>query len=375
MSGIYVHIPFCSKACHYCDFHFSTSLNLVEGVISCIQIELKKKKHLLSSKTIKSIYFGGGTPSAIHHDFIFDILNTIKENFNLSKNIECTIEMNPDNVSPELIRKYYDNGINRVSLGVQSFRDCDLLYMNRSHNGKQALESLEILNKSRISNINVDLIYGYPTLDDKSWIENLKILTGFNVHHISCYCMTVEKKTALEFLIKKKKLRPLEPDTGARQFKIARDFLTRNKFTHYEISNYSIKNFKSVHNQNYWNHSNYIGVGPSAHSFVDNLRQWNINNNKKYCDQIHAGKKFYQKEKLNRKNIFNEYIFMNLRSFKGLDISHCYKQLKPNEIKDFNNEIKKLENLNVLRKKNNLIYLNEKGMLISDNISSRLFLV
>ena len=247
--------------------------------------------------------------------------------------------------------------------------------MNRSHDGKQALEAIEVLNKSKINNLNVDLIYGYPTLDDKSWLENLKILTGFNVQHISCYCMTVEKKNCFRISYQEKKLRPLEPDTGARQFKIARDFLIRKKFTHYEISNYSIRDFKSVHNQNYWNHSNYIGVGPSAHSFVDNLRQWNINNNKKYCDQIYANKKFYQKEKLNRKNIFNEYILMNLRSFKGLDISHCYKQLKSDEIKDFNNEIKKLENINVLRKNNNLIYLNEKGMLISDNISSRLFLV
>ena len=200
--------------------------------------------------------------------------------------------MNPDNVSPELIRKYYDNGINRVSLGVQSFRDCDLLYMNRSHDGKPALESIEILNKSKINNLNVDLIYGYPILDDKSWLENLKILTGFSVNHISCYCMTVEKKTALEFFIKKKKMRPLEPDTGARQFKIARDFLMSKKFIHYEISNYSIKGFSSVHNQNYWNQSDYIGVGPSAHSFVDNLRQWNINNNKKYCDKINANKIF-----------------------------------------------------------------------------------
>ena len=225
MAGIYIHIPFCSQACHYCDFHFSTSLKIKERMIACINREIELKKKYLNKPLIQTIYFGGGTPSLIPVYLINEILTTIRENFKLAKHVEITIEANPEDVTPSKIQNWEIFGVNRVSLGIQSFRTQDLIYMNRSHNKDQSFIALELLQKSSIDNISIDLIYGFPGLEDVDWVQNLQQAIKYNIHHISCYCLTVEKKTALYHFIQSGQQKSLDPKTGARQFLLTRKIL------------------------------------------------------------------------------------------------------------------------------------------------------
>ena len=321
MAGIYVHVPFCSQACHYCDFHFSTSLKNVQNVIDCIKKELILQRDYLKGKTINTIYFGGGTPSIIHPDFIGDIVNVIKNNFNLEKELECTIEVNPEDVSLNKLHNWYKCGINRISIGIQSFIEKDLRFMNRVHTKKQSIDALELIKQSNINNVNADLIYGYPQLNLKNWQGNLKKLIEFKIQHISCYCLTVEKKTALFNFIINNKCEPLDPEQGAQHFLIAREILIESGYNHYEISNFALENQQSLHNKNYWNKTHYLGVGPSAHSYNGESRHWNVKNNAIYCNKIKKNEPFYEMEILTHKNIINEYILTSLRTFKGLDLN------------------------------------------------------
>ena len=286
MAGIYIHIPFCSQACSYCDFHFSTSLKNKSNIISAINMELKNEQKYLEGESISTIYFGGGTPSLIDNILIESILRTIQNNFNVSDHLECTIEANPEDISSNKINDWFTLGFNRISLGVQSFREQDLNYMNRIHTQEQSLRSIELLKKSKINNFNIDLIYGFPSLSDDAWTSNLQQVIQLDVPHISCYCLTIEPNTALFHHINNKQEMPLEPKRGRDHFLIARDILTNNNYSHYEISNFSKNGYKSAHNNNYWNKTKYLGVGPSAHSFNGRSRRWNIKNNTIYYTKI-----------------------------------------------------------------------------------------
>lgn len=375
MSGIYIHIPFCKQACHYCDFHFSTSLKNVQHVIDCIKKELILHSDYLKGKTVNTIYFGGGTPSVIHPDFIFETMNVIKNNFNLAKKLECTIEVNPEDVSSNKLYNWHKYGINRISIGIQSFIAKDLIFMNRAHTKKQSINALELIKQSKIKNVNADLIYGYPQLSLNNWQKNLKQLIEFEIQHISCYCLTVEKKTALFNFILNDKCKPLDPEQGAQHFLLARDILIESGYHHYEISNFALENQQSLHNKNYWNKTHYLGVGPSAHSYNGVSRQWNVKNNAIYCNKIKRNETFYELETLTYKNIINEYILTSLRTFNGLDLNFISDSITDFEYIQFISELRQLEKSGFFTSKDNMLKLNEKGMLFADSISSQLFLI
>ena len=372
MAGIYVHVPFCSQACHYCDFHFSTSRNTEHEVINAIKQEILIQKNYLEGELISTIYFGGGTPSLLNTSAIADILNIIKKCFNISKDLECTLEANPDNVKKNKIEEWVDAGINRISLGVQSFRDEDLQYMNRSHNAEDSRRAIKLLKSSSVKNINVDLIYGFPSLTKLAWINNLKNLLRFDVHHISCYCLTVEPNTPLFYFIKNKKEKALSPKDGRDHFLIARKILQDSGYDHYEISNFCKPKYQSIHNQNYWNRTKYLGVGPSAHSFNGVSRRWSVRNNRLYCNGVQDGS-IYKEEILTRHNIINEYILTSIRTSSGLNVKNLKNTLKKSELNKFNLEINKLEKSNLIIFKDEMLYLSEDGMMLSDNIATNLF--
>ena len=375
MVGIYIHIPFCSQACHYCDFHFSTSLKLKKRVISAMKKEIIQQKKYLDNSMIKTIYFGGGTPSLIQSAEIQDIYNTIQHNFILSDDVEFTIEANPEDITESLVASWHQIGINRVSLGVQAFKDKDLRYMNRIHTSRQSFRALELLKKSKIKNLSVDLIYGFPNLSDSTWEESLDIILKFDPQHISCYSMTVEKKTPLFHLIKKGVYSKLNFDQANRQFLIARKKLRNSGYAHYEISNFAKDGHFSLHNTGYWNKTHYLGIGPSAHSFNGQTRQWNINNNLKYSHAIENNLQHYDVEKLSRKNMINEYILTRLRTSSGIkqDLVSC--KMTSQEYQKFNKEIEKFIDLGLIQKNHNSLSCTESGMLIADSISSDLFLI
>ncbi len=374
MAGIYIHIPFCAQACFYCDFHFSTSMKIKDRVIEAIKQDLVKQRDYLGQVIIETVYFGGGTPSLISADDIKGIYQTIVENYRLAQNIEFTIEANPEDVDLNKVQEWISMGINRVSLGVQSLRSEDLIYMNRVHTKEQVFSAIEVLQNTDLDNISVDLIYGYPLLSDNDWLENLKKIIIFKIPHISCYCLTVEKNTPLASLIKKGRFSKLSSNQGRSHFLIARDLLTKHGYHHYEISNFSKPGHESLHNQNYWNKTMYLGVGPSAHSFNRHSRQWNTNSNINYCNKIENNELYYTKEILERKDLINEHILTNIRTSLGLDTDYLKLQMSQNEWRAFNDAVLILERDNMVKKEKK-IYLTEKGMLLADEITKKLFLL
>ena len=375
MAGIYVHIPFCSQACYYCDFHFSTSFKIKKRVLLSIKKELQIQKNFLKNIPVETIYFGGGSPSILESSEISTIINSIFKTFSLAKDPEITIEANPEDIKADKIMDWHRMGVNRVSLGIQALSDNHLKYMNRAHDKAQAFQSIELLSKSKIDNINVDLIYGFPGLTNLNWRKNIHSIIMYNVSHVSCYCLTVEAKTPLQHFINTNKYKPLNSSQGRDQFIIAREVLLKNNFLHYEISNFSKQGCQSKHNQNYWDRTPYLGVGPSAHSFNRITRQWNIRNNSIYCQKIESDQICYETEKLNRKDIINEQILTSIRTSCGLDPTALFCHMKILEIKDFKKEINKLEKQKLINTIEGVVRLTEKGMLFSDGISKRLFIL
>jgi oxygen-independent coproporphyrinogen-3 oxidase len=289
MAGIYIHIPFCKKACHYCNFHFSTNLQAKNELIESLVSEIEIRKQYLNNERIDSIYFGGGTPSLLSSEDIALIMQSIKKHFYTIENLECTLEANPDDITIDKLWFWKENGINRLSIGIQSFFDEDLLYMNRSHNAMQAKECVQLAYHAGITNMSIDLIFGYPLLSDEKWESNLSEAFNLPVTHISCYAMTVEPKTALENFIRTSKERPIDAGQSARQFEYTMEQMGKHDFQQYEISNYAKKGSQAIHNSNYWRGIPYLGIGPSAHSFNGESRQWNISNNAIYIKSLQQG--------------------------------------------------------------------------------------
>jgi oxygen-independent coproporphyrinogen-3 oxidase len=375
MAGIYIHIPFCSQACYYCDFHFSTSLRNKSKIIYAIIKEIQTQKNYLNGEKIHTIYFGGGTPSILLVDELSQIFSAVKDNFALSNNLECTLEANPEDINEKKLNEWFNLGINRLSLGVQSFRNKDLNYMNRSHTATEAVQSIELIKKSKISNFSIDLIYGFPLLTNTAWLNNLEKCINFNVPHISCYCLTVEKKTPLFHMIKKGDYRSLDPLKGKEQFLIARKVFLKNGYTHYEISNFSKPAFYSQHNKNYWNSTNYLGVGPSAHSYNGISRRWNVKNNALYFKKINNNECIFKEEVLTKKNILNEYILTSIRTKYGLKIDYVFDKMTLKQKDSFKKEINKLEKKKFVIIIDRKIFLTEKGMLFADSIAENLFII
>ncbi len=360
---------------YYCDFHFSTSLKSKSKIISSIKKEIKKQKNYLKGEIINTVYFGGGTPSILCADELREIMKVVENNFLLSSKMECTLEANPEDITESKLTDWFNIGINRLSLGVQSFRDEDLNYMNRSHTQLDACQSIELIKNSQIYNFSIDLIYGFPLLTNEAWLSNLEKIINFKIPHISCYCLTVEKKTPLFHLIKKGKYQQLDPLIGKEQFLIARKVLLENGYNHYEISNFSKKGFSSQHNKNYWNATKYLGVGPSAHSYNGFSRRWNVKNNALYFQKIDNDECVYQEEFLTEKNRINEYILTSIRTSYGLVKDYICRKMNTQQRNSFNKEINKLEKKNFINTIEGRIVLTEKGMLLADSITENLFII
>ena len=373
MLGIYIHIPFCKKSCHYCNFHFSTSLKNKEDMIKAINKEIYQKA-ILNNDKVSTIYFGGGTPSILDVEEINLIIENIYKNFNVGKNIEITIEANPDDLSKHKLNDLSKTKINRISIGVQSFIDKELKIMNRVHDSKKAIKSIEMA-KKYFNNISVDLLYGVPDSSIKSWNYNLDTISSFNINHISAYALTVEPKTALESFINKSILSMPDEELVYSQYKLINEKLSSKNFINYEVCSFAQKDFFSKNNSAYWLRKKYIGIGPSAHSFDGESRSWNISNNKKYIDQIRDGDNYYKKENLTKVDQYNEYIMTGLRTIWGVSVKHIESNF---DIRFKNYFLKKIKShiakKNVY-KEDDLYLTTQSGRFLADGIASDLFLV
>ncbi|MDH5367588.1 MAG: radical SAM family heme chaperone HemW [Cyclobacteriaceae bacterium] len=374
MAGIYIHIPFCRQACYYCDFHFSTSLSLKEKMVKAIMHELKMQYEYLSEKLINTIYFGGGTPSLLSESELNSILDVIYQNFNVSNNPEITLEANPDDLSLEKLKTLKRLGINRLSIGVQSFHEPHLNYLNRIHTSFEATNCINNARLAGFKNISIDLIYGLPSNNHDIWLNDLDVAIKLNVEHISSYCLTIEEKTVFGNWVKKGKISSVEDDFSAQQFEIMVDILQDNGFEQYEVSNFSKPELHSQHNSNYWQQVSYLGVGPGAHSFNGKVRQYNISNNPNYLKAINNNEIPYTLDELSINDFINERILISLRTKWGLDTSILKNHHGYDLLKEKSEYIKQLKNNDMATINEGVIILNTKGMLLADHISSELFI-
>ncbi len=319
MAGIYVHIPFCRRACHYCNFHFSTSLRFKDDVLNAIEREMAMRRGYIDDN-VSTIYFGGGTPSLLSVVELNRLLSRIHALYDVDDAVEITLEANPDDLSPQYIRNLKAAGVNRLSIGIQSFHDDDLQWMNRVHDARQARQCLDHCRAGGIENYSIDLIFGGPTTTDVIWQKNLEYAIERQVPHISAYLLTVEPKTALGVRIAKQMEKPLDDDRAAVQFDISMDTLEDAGYLHYEISNYCKPGHTSRHNSSYWEDVRYIGFGPSAHSYDRQSRQWNVAHNIKYINAISSGELFFEVEQLTSREKYNELLLTCLRTSRGVDI-------------------------------------------------------
>lgn len=325
MAGIYIHIPFCKSACHYCNFHFSTQTKYIGDFTTALIKEIALQKEYIN-EPIETLYFGGGTPSLLTASSLENIVLAIQANFNLAPTIEFTLEANPDDISIEKALDWKSLGVNRLSMGVQSFQPHSLAWMNRAHTATQSHTALENIKLAGIENISADLIYGTPHLSEADLLDDIKWLKHYGIPHISCYALTVEEKTALHTFIAKQKIAGVDPEKQAKHFEIIVDELTNDKFEHYEISNFAKIGFRSQHNSNYWKGIPYLGLGPSAHSYNKISRQWNVANNHLYMQSISLGTLPAEVEMLDINTRFNEYMMISLRLLEGFSLQYIKDQ-------------------------------------------------
>ncbi len=374
MAGIYIHIPFCKKACTYCDFHFTTSTKYLNEMVEAICKEIVLKKNRLAQQQIGSIYFGGGTPSVLPTAALQQILATIENHFSISSEAEITIETNPDDLTAAKISELRKLPVNRFSIGTQSFFNEDLVWMNRAHNAQEATDCIKRSQDAGFENLTIDLIYGYPLLTNEKWKTNIQTAIALQVPHLSAYSLTVEPKTALAHAIEKGKQPDVSDEQSAEQFMMLIDTVTNNGFEHYEISNYSLPGKYAVHNTNYWKGVPYLGIGPSAHGFDGHDRYINIANNAKYMESLNKNQLPETIEQLSQVDKFNEYVMTSLRTMWGLDLEKVAMDFG----KEYANQTQKLVKTFVaseqLLVEDHVIKLTNKGKLFADGIAAALFL-
>ncbi|MBL7930848.1 MAG: radical SAM family heme chaperone HemW [Bacteroidia bacterium] len=374
MSGVYLHIPFCKKACTYCDFHFSTSLGNVDAMVNAIVTEAELRHNYLPlNEKLESIYFGGGTPSILAPAMIERMVEKLNHLFVWDKNIEITLEANPDDIDLQNLASWKKNGINRLSIGLQSFTDDELRWMNRAHTAEESVSSVKRAQDAGFDNITIDLIYGSKFQNILSWQETLKKAIALNTQHISAYNLTIENKTALGVNHAKGKEPSVSEELSSLQFQEMRRQLLEAGFMHYEISNFGKEGFLARHNSNYWKGKSYLGLGPSAHSFNGVSRQWNLKNNAKYVQLVSSREVFFEIEQLTEKDRYNEYVLTRLRTIWGCDIEEMTNLFGEEKVRYFENGITAFKGF--YEKKNNIYVLNENGKLKADGIASELFLL
>lgn len=373
MQGIYLHIPFCRKACVYCDFHFSTLLKTKGILVDAICKEIELQKDFFGDKKIDSIYFGGGTPSVLDKKELEKIFATLAKYFIWDKDAEITLEANPDDLTKEKLLELKKLGVNRLSIGLQSFSDEELKWMNRLHSADESEASVKLAKEIGFENISIDLIYGSKFQTEENWKTTLKKAVDLNVQHISSYNLTVEEKTELGHKVNKGKETAVDDEKSSQQFMVLMDTLSANGFDHYEISNFAKKGFEAVHNTNYWKGARYLGIGPSAHSFNGKSRQWNISNNAQYIKAINEGTEFFETETLSKLNRYNEYILTRLRTKWGCDLNYIKTEFGD----DFANhflEICQTYLPHSIQKTETIYCLTDKGKLLADKIAMELFM-
>ncbi|MCX6246394.1 MAG: radical SAM family heme chaperone HemW [Bacteroidetes bacterium] len=373
MSGIYIHIPFCRKKCHYCNFFSLASLQYKERFLDAVKEEIFLRKDYLGETLVDSIYLGGGTPSVLNISETEGLLNEIRKYYPLGENPEITLEANPDDLNPALLGEYLKAGINRLSIGIQSFYDDDLGYLNRIHSGKRAEESVVQAKEAGFSNISIDLIYGIPTLTPGKWENNLDKAYSLEVPHISTYSLTVEPKTALDLLIRKNKLPGPVEEQVLEHFRILLRKMEEQQFEHYEISNFCKNGFYSRHNSMYWKGIPYLGLGPSAHSFNGSSRQWNISNLVHYIDLVSRDELFFESEELTPVQKYNEYVMVSLRTMWGCDIRKIRNDFGAGMATWFTVHVASHVSAGNVIEKEGVFLLTDEGKLFADGIASDLF--
>jgi len=373
MSGIYIHIPFCKQACHYCDFHFSTSLKKKRELVDALCKELVLRKNEILGR-VETIYFGGGTPSLLSQEELEIIFKTIYENYSIIENPEITLEANPDDLSRQKLEQLAKSPINRLSIGIQSFFEEDLKFMNRAHNAEEAENSIKKA-KKYFKNISIDLIYGVPGMSNVRWKQNIEKALSFEILHISSYALTVEPKTALDTFIKKGLVPPVDDALAEQHFFTLMETLQTNDFVQYELSNFGKEGFFSRNNTAYWQGKTYLGIGPSAHSYDGKNRSWNVKNNSLYINSIEKGNLPSETETLSITDCYNEYVMTGLRTIWGvsltrveLDFGKKYKEYLLLQAQ------KHLEE-NLLYLDGDLLLVTKKGKFLSDGLASDLFLL
>ncbi len=371
MAGLYFHIPFCKQACHYCDFHFSTDISTRHELCTALVRELVLQKDYLSEE-INTIYLGGGTPSLLNREELDILFAAIRTHFTLAPHAEITLEANPDDLTKEKLDAARAIGINRLSIGIQSFDDNLLKYLNRVHDANGARRSLKNVREAGFNNISIDLIYAIPGLSQKIWEETLQEALHFLPEHISSYGLTIEERTVFGNWSKRGKLRPMDEENSAQQFEMLTDMLLQAGYAHYEISNFCKPGFYSRHNSSYWKQSPYLGIGPSAHSYNGDSRQFNIRNNASYIRSINEGIIPFEREVLSRENKINEYVLTTLRTEWGCDLSFLKRHLDDDLLHRRGDYLAQLQQNGLVTIENGIILLSRKGKLLADKITEEL---
>jgi len=374
MSGIYIHIPFCKQACHYCDFHFSTNLKKKEEMVLALAKEIQLRKNEFQDEIVETIYFGGGTPSILQVEDLRFLIDEVYRNYKVVENPEITVEANPDDLTENRIIELSKNKVNRLSIGIQSFFEDDLKLMNRAHNVEEAKKCLQIATHY-FDNISIDLIYGIPKMSNEKWLQNIETALSFGVPHISSYALTVEPKTALHSFIQKGIISQPDDEVAQEHFHILVDKLSENDFIHYELSNFGKENYFSKNNSSYWLGKKYIGIGPSAHSYDGLNRGWNVSNNTLYIKSIQENKLPIEMETLTKIDRYNEYIMTGLRTIWGVSLDRIEEEFGKTYFDYLNQQAAKFIEDHLLFIDYNILRTTKKGKFLCDGIASDLFLL
>jgi oxygen-independent coproporphyrinogen III oxidase len=372
---LYLHIPFCHQACHYCDFHFSTRLSGKAALVEALIKEIELQKDYLGARELSTIYFGGGTPSTLSPDELSAIFVAIHKHFEVLAGAEITLEANPEDLTPEYLSVLKELGVNRLSIGIQSFHAANLTFMNRNHDVSQAQKSIQDAQAIGLDNISIDLIFGIPSNDIAMLEQDLAAAVATGVQHISAYSLTIEPKTVFGHQLKKGILQETPEQHMADAFEFTHKYLEKQGFTAYETSNFAKPGFESQHNSSYWKQESYLGIGPAAHSFNQTTRQWNVANNTTYVNQIASGIIPAEVEELSAENQINEYIMTQLRTHWGIDLNYLRERFAAIESPFPEKEIAYWINQGYAVIENDRLKLVGQGKLIADGLAAEIFIV
>ncbi len=375
MAGLYLHIPFCKQACHYCDFHFSTNQEKKSEMIHAFVREIELQKDYLNGESINTVYFGGGTPSLLSPEELGLLMDGIRKYFSVYSSTEITLEANPDDLTKEKLLLLKESGINRLSIGIQSFDDVVLQFLSRAHDSVAAENCVGLAREAGFDNISIDLIYAIPNQDHKAWARNIERALALKPNHISSYSLTIEEKTAFGRWAASGRLKVMDDEFAAAQLIMLVDKLEENGFEQYEVSNFALPGFQSQHNSSYWRQQKYLGIGPSAHSYNGVSRQFNISNNHLYLKSIEKNSIPATLEVLTQAEMINDYLLTTLRTSWGANLKILEDNFNYNLMVEHESYIKSLATKGLAQIENGKLILTKAGKLFADKIASDLFMI